>query len=146
MVTAIEKPIPERLRNGAVALGNLWRSKVTCPEGWRADECSCAKKMPFCAAKVQWLMLAVMDGRDPVEGDYGLAIMMSGQEWGLTGLRLAVDIPEAGQYKIGRGGDGAMVDFVRLAENPKAALSVLVLMKSFPGSKMEFPQEETVPA
>lgn len=145
MPTLADKPISERLRNGAVALGKLWR-QVKCPEGWRADECSCAKKSPFCAAKVQWLLLAMRDDRDPEEGDFGLALMMLASEWDQTGLRMAIDIPEAGEYKWGRGGAGLMADFGRLAKNPKAALSVLVLMKSFPGSKMEFPKEETVPA
>lgn len=140
-----EKPVALRLKNGAVALGKLWKAKDRCRDGWSAYLCSCVKKTAFCNAKLQWMLMAIGEGRDQEDGDFGVALMMTASEWDLTGLTLRIEIPGSGEFKISPKADTSMTYLGKLAENAESAKSVLLLMKSFPGAKMEFPEEE-IPA
>jgi hypothetical protein len=137
-----EKPVAERLKNGAVMLGKLWKSKDRCRNGWSAYLCSCAKKTAFCNTKLHWLILATGEGRELEDGEFGIALMMTASEWDMTGLVLRIEIPEAGEFRIAPKADTSMNHLGKLSENPESAKSVLMLMKSFPGAKMEFPEDE----
>jgi hypothetical protein len=131
------KTVEERLMKGARIIGELWRLKERCPKGFAAEECVCEKKTRFCKAKSQWLDLALIDAREPIEGEYDLALMMKGLEWDATGLTLKWDLEGVGLINVGTKGNLKMADLIALMENPESARSVLGLMKSFPGSQVQ---------
>jgi hypothetical protein len=139
-----QKPVSERLKNGATQLGKLWRSKVRCQDGWDAYLCGCVKKSAFCVGKLQWIMLAASEGRPQEDGEFGLALMMTASEWDLTGLSMEVEIEDSGTFKLGQKAESTMKDFGELSKDPESAKSVLMVMKKFGGSSMELPEEELV--
>lgn len=117
-------------------------SKARCKSGWSADECGCLKPSRFCKAKLQWVLLAIEEGRDVEAGAFGLVHMMKASEWDLTGLVMKVEIPGTGNFRIGKEAEGTMTELANLSVEAEAAKSVLLLLKSFPGAKMEFPKDE----
>lgn len=144
----------ERLKNGAVLLGELWRANERCASGWaitmgsitddvNTEEavetwaCRCPEKNKFCKAKTHWLKLAVLDLREPKGGEYGLAAMMTAQEWNLTKLTYSVDIPDLGVIGIGPKGVVDAVGFAKLHETPDCRAAILRLLKVFKGAKIE---------
>lgn len=87
------------------------------------------------------MLLALEAEREIEEGDFGLALMMTVSEWDATGLVMQVEIPGTGKFRIGKEAEGTMTELSNLSDNPESAKSVLLLLKSFPGAKMEFPKD-----
>lgn len=122
----------ERLMIGAAKMGELWLKGERCAEGWRSGECSCNPETMFCRAKKLWIRLALENGRMIEDGEFDLALLMTGREWDHTGLSLNVEFPEVGIVKIGSKG---MIRMADLAKTPPETLaSVLKILKNFPDS------------
>jgi hypothetical protein len=140
-------PVADRLKRGAAMLGELWRKGIRCSEEWSvlcpdADptliaECFCETKTTFCHAKIQWLKLAMDSGREIVDGEFGLILAMNGSEWDASGLTVKFDIPGVGIHGIGPAGVMGRQDILKLCEAPDTLGSILNMMKSFPGMKVE---------
>jgi hypothetical protein len=140
-------PVSERLKRGAAILGDLWRKGVHCNEEWgvlcpeedpfKAVDCFCDPKTPFCKAKKQWLDMASREGRDLVQGPFGLMITMEGSEWDASGLSVKFDFPDVGAHLIGPKGIMGRQDMIKLTESPDALASIVRMMKAFPGMKVE---------
>jgi hypothetical protein len=123
-----------RLLKGCRVLGEFWRSKERCAEGWKAVECSCETKTKFCKAKAQWVDLALKDGRMVEEGEFGLAVMMKASEWDATGLVMTVEIDGVGPIKIGAKGNINMTELGKVT--PETLPSILKIFKFFPDSQI----------
>jgi hypothetical protein len=138
-----ERPVEERLREGAKILGQLWRKNVRCESGWRVQsdrgypDCPCKAPGAFCRAKIQWAILALGAGRVLEEGPFGLLATMTVSEIDLSGVSIIADVSGMAGFKIGRGGNARATDLIELARDPESAVSVLSLLKAFPGSRME---------
>lgn len=149
---AEDRPTTERLAAGAKVLGNLWRRKERCKEGWRVSseevdgilhpDCPCSPQTKFCVAKLQWTLLAIGAGREPSEGPFGLIEMMTVSELDLLGTPVNVEIGGVGAFRVGTGGNAAACDLIDLSKDAESAKHVLGIMKAFPGSKMSFQKEE----
>lgn len=126
--------IKERLLKGCKVLGNFWRSKERCAEGWKSTECACKPKAKFCKAKAQWVDLALQDGRMLEEGEYGTAMMMTAAEWDETGLSLIVDIQDIGKVDVGQKGVISMKELAKVT--PETMPSILKIFKFFPDSQV----------
>lgn len=139
-----DRPVRERLAAGAKFLGDLWRKGIRCEGGWRAlsdrgyPDCPCKTKTKFCIAKIQWLLLAVSEGRELSEGPFGTLETMTVKELDLSGVTIVADIAGMAGFQVGSRGSARAQDLVDLARDPKSATTVLSLMKGFPGSRMEF--------
>jgi hypothetical protein len=138
----------ERLKKGAFILGDLWRKNIRCSEEWSvlvleedittAVDCFCEPKNAFCKAKKQWLTLAWTEElRLPVSGPFGVLETMKGSEWDATGLSVSFDFPGVGVHSIGPKGVMKREDIVKLFDAPDTLGSIVKLMKSFPGMKVE---------
>jgi len=126
--------IKERLLKGCKVLGNFWRTKERCAEGWKSTECACGPKTKFCKAKAQWVDLALQDGRMLEEGEYGVAMMMRAEEWDETGLSLIVDIPDIGKVDVGQKGVISIKELAKVT--PETMPSILKIFKFFPDSQV----------
>jgi hypothetical protein len=139
-------PLPDRLINGARILGTAWRSGDRCEKGWSLESadadgeewiCACPKRTRFCKAKVQWLTLAIRDGRIPEPGSMALAVLMNAAEWDVTGVAMTMDLGAAGSVKVGTGPKAAIsrTRLERLSkEAPETLAAVLKVTKIFPGT------------
>lgn len=142
-----EKPLNERLLEGARVLGALFRSGQKCKGGFRlvaddgAPDCPCQAPTKFCKAKIQWALLALSAERDLEEGEYGLILTMRLSELEASGFTVTFEFPETGALKAGPKGACTTRDLVELWKDPESAGHVLRLMARFPGSKMEFPKK-----
>lgn len=144
----------ERLRNGAALLGKLWSAGERCASGWGLEmkgvedtdgtkeveswACRCPERGKFCKAKIHWLKLALIELRDPLDGPFGLAEMMTPEEWDLTGRTRKVEVPGIGT--IGLGGPNGLTgatDWAKLREAPECLESIVRLLKAFPKAKIE---------
>jgi len=159
-MSVLEKPTSERLLEGAKQIGNYYRAGGRCKTmGWNIklaedaescevlltleDLCQCgSKETIFCKAKVKWLLLALVEPREIVPGEFGLALTMTGKEWDATGLTLTWMSSEIGEVKVGPKSGITMKSLRELGANPESGLTTLKLMKAFPGSKMEFEKSE----
>lgn len=161
-MSVAERPTAERLLDGATQIGAFYRAGDRCATmGWSVkpvpgaescevqiepeELCRCgAKSTRFCKAKVKWLHLALAEPRDICSGDYGLALTMSGKEWDATSLSLVWDAPEIGNVKVGKKADVTMADLLALGVDPMSGRTTLILMKKFPGAKMEFEKPKAI--
>jgi len=155
-----EKPTSERLLEGAKAIGNYYRAGARCATmGWQIklvegaescevlidpeELCKCGNKATvFCKAKVKWLMLALIEPREIVGGEFGLALTMSGNEWDATGLILKWEAPMVGPIRIGPKTGVTMKNLKDLMGDPISGQTSLKLMVAFPGATMEFEAAE----
>lgn len=158
----MDPAIEERLKKGAVALGEYWRAGDRCATGWGVNPlaivdgedsekaierwaCSCEKKSRFCKAKALWFRLALMELREECAGEFGIALMMASYEWDLTGLTLKYPInqPAPGGKVIGIGQKGllTMGSLLNLMKVPETFVSTVQLMQAFPGAKIDSIQE-----
>ncbi len=158
----MDPAIEDRLKKGAVALGEYWRAGDRCMTGWgvtptaiaagddpeKAVErwaCSCEKKSRFCKAKALWFKLALMELREECDGEYAIPFMMNSVEWDLTGLTLKYPInqPNPGGKVIGIGQKGllTMSSLKNLMKAPETLVSAVQLMQAFPGAKIDSVQE-----
>lgn len=154
----MDRPIEERLLNGARTLGQFWRNNERCvTQGWSVkraegasgvfipEPCTCNPTTRFCRAKIQWLTLAgTQEDREMVEGDHGLALSMWGREWDATGLTLSWDYLGMGVVRVGPKGGVDMTGLRKLGADPVSGCVTLKLMARFSGSKIAF--EEVVKA
>jgi hypothetical protein len=142
-VSIDEIPIAERVLNGAKLLGQLWRAGERCASGWSLGKeagCSCGEAgTKFCKARELWVSLAVIDGRDPLEGEFALALMMKASEWDATGLVMTAEPSQIGLVTIGPkpASEVTMLELASLARSPDSAGGILKLMRKFPGSVMD---------
>lgn len=157
---AEERSTSERLLEGAKAIGEYFRAGRRCATmGWGIklaegaescevqiepeELCKCgAKATVFCKAKLKWLMLALVEPREIVAGDYGLALTMSGDEWDATGLILQWDEPGIGKVRIGPKTGVTMKILKELMADPLSGRTSLRLKVAFPGSTVEFEKPE----
>lgn len=155
-----ERPIRERLLEGAKQIGAYYRAGDRCQTmGWAVkamegaesceaqvdpeELCKCGPKATrFCKAKVKWIILAMTEPRDIEVGDLGLALTMSGNEWDATGLTLLWSAP-FGKFKVGgKKGMATFRDLKELMPDPLSGVTTLKLLVAFDGSKMEFEKRE----
>lgn len=124
-----------RLLKGAGYLGKLWQGNVRCQSGFKLA-CACEPKTKFCEAKALWLKLAGEDSRvvGGSEDEFAVVNLMTLPEREATGLTVTVDYPGVGPVRVGPSGDipwklhGAM--------DPDSVKSVLMILKTFAGSKV----------
>lgn len=129
-----------RLLKGSTMLGELWKKQIRC-QNWSVD-CSCETPTQFCEGKKLWLRLAVEDKREIDLGEYGILMTMTASELDATGLQVTVDLGEGvGQVTVGGGKSTIkMRDLWKLStELPEVFQSTLLVMKAFPGAKVEVP-------
>lgn len=146
--------VEERLRKGAVMLGKFWTAGQRCAMGWSVKEtdfpegedvfkvierwaCQCPQKTDFCKAKSHWFKLAMSDLRFHLEDEYGVALMMTAEEWDLTALTMKVDMGEHGVVSIGSKGVMSMGDLNKLRKAPDTLGSMLRVMKTFKGMRIQ---------
>lgn len=130
----------ERLKNGAVFLGKLWKTPdQRCPSGWSLNECECVPLKKFCVARNLWLVLGIETCRDLEEGPFGLATAMTASEWDSTGLAMKIDHPKVGVINIGSAPScvTGMVDMGKMMDAPEVLESTLRVLKAFPKSRVE---------
>ncbi len=154
----MDPAIEDRLKKGAVALGEYWRAGDRCMTGWgvtptaiaagedaeKAVErwaCSCEKKSRFCKAKALWFKLALMELREECDGEYAIALMMTATEWDLTGLTLKYPIkqpaPDGKVIGIGQKCRITMSTMRNLMKASETLPSVVGLIEAFPGATIE---------
>lgn len=140
-----------RLLKGSRVLGQFWLAGDRCQEGWsvhgikppegvevpKAPECVCEKKSRFCKAKVQWINLAIEEGRGLLDDPYGIPLMMMASDWDATGLTLKIDLPEIGMVGIGPNGITSMTELAKISQAPESLHSMMNIWKMFPGSRVE---------
>jgi hypothetical protein len=139
--------VSDRLKKGAAILGRLWKDNVRCPEAWsvilegndpgKPLDCFCEEKTKFCKGKKQWLDLVGKEKRPVYQGEYGLIETLTGKEFEASGLTVKIDFEGVGIQGIGPGGVMGLSDMVKLCAAPDTLGSILGLMKSFPGMKVE---------
>jgi hypothetical protein len=142
-------PYPERLKNGAKILGQLWKDlDQRCPMAWSLDNCTCQPLKKFCQGRLKWLTLAVEAGRELQEDQYGIVLTMTASEWDATGLTLKLDHPGVGMILVGSGSDSVtgMVDMAKMMDAPEVLESTLRVMKAFPRSKVDSIEDVSVAA
>lgn len=135
-------PTAERLKNGAMMLGSLWREGSTCRDGW-ARACTCEEATKFCQAKAQWLALAAQDpdGRElPKEDDgYYVILAMRASEMTASGITFEMEIETDEGKRLVRVGPRAQIpwaDLLKLMDRPDTLTSVLKVMERFPQSRV----------
>jgi hypothetical protein len=140
-------PLPERLKNGAKKLGQLWKiPEERCVSGWSLDPCTCQPTKKFCRAKDLWLTLAIEAGRDLDYDPFGLALAMTASEWDETGLLLRMSHPEIGEVLVGSGPKKMtmMQDLLSLMSTPDSLKDILMVMKTFENSRVFGVEEAAV--
>lgn len=140
MTTKLQPPLAERLKKGAVILGELWKiPENRCPVGWSLEECDCQPKKKFCINRLHWIILAIEDARDLEEGPYGLALAMTASEWDSTKLLMKLNHPTIKDLAVGasKGSFMTMVDMAKLMEEPAALEGICIVMKTFENSKVQ---------
>lgn len=141
-------PLPERLKNGAKKLGQLWKiPEERCASGWSLDPCTCQPTKKFCRAKELWLTLALEAGRDLDYDPFGLALAMTAAEWDETGLLLRMSHPEIGEVLVGSGPKKMtmMQDLLSLMRTPDSLKDILMVMKTFENSRVFGVEESATP-
>lgn len=141
-------PLPERLKNGAKKLGQLWKiQEERCASGWSLDPCTCQPTKKFCRAKELWLTLALEAGRDLDYDPFGLALAMTAAEWDETGLLLRMSHPEIGEVLVGSGPKKMtmMQDLLSLMRTPDSLKDILMVMKTFENSRVFGVEESATP-
>jgi hypothetical protein len=126
-------PISERLKNGAKILGVLWRSGQRCAGGFHLG-CQCSKMTKFCVAKLQWVTMAIGEGREMGDGPYGLVESMTAAEFVASALTISIDISGVGTYKVGPKGSIKIPELIALATSPESVSRVFKVLDHFPGS------------
>lgn len=143
-------PLRERLKNGARKLGDLWRQKAErCDSGWALDPCKCQPTKKFCQAKNLWVTLAIddwlaslkrgdQDGREMDDGPFGVAVSMTSQEWDETQVLMKVVHPQIGEILVGTAKDKMtrMQDLANMLSTPDELKDILMVMKTFPNSRV----------
>jgi hypothetical protein len=140
-------PLPERLKKGAAFLGQLWKDPTQrCIAGWTLDSCTCEFPTKFCKARMQWISLAIEQGRDLEEDPHGLALAMTATEWDATGLTMKVQHPQIGEFKLGSSLDSVtgMVPVAQMMHDSEVLASTLRVMRAFPKSKYEGMEEAPI--
>lgn len=128
----------ERLKKGAVILGQYWKLEAErCPTGWSLDDCVCEPKKKFCKARMQWLELAIEDGRE-LDGPFAMALAMTGEEWDMTRVGLKME-HEGVSFSVGTSEECVMskVDLEKMMKAPQGLSCILRVMKAFPKSSIQ---------
>lgn len=132
-------PLPERLKNGAKKLGEIWKTPTErCSAGWSLESCACQPTKRFCNVRSLWITLAIEAGRDLEDDPFGLALAMTATEWDETGLVLKVAHPEIGELLVGSGPKRMtmMQDLLSLMSTPESLKDILMVMKTFENSRV----------
>lgn len=140
-------PLSERLKKGAGVLGQIWKDPTQrCVAGWSIDGCTCEFPNKFCKARIQWLTLAVEDGRELQEDPYGIALAMTASEWDSTLLSMKIEHPKVPPFFVGANQDSimTMADMVKLMEEPDVLESMYYVLKAFPKAKVQGIEEAAV--
>lgn len=126
----------ERLLKGAGVLGGWWRAEAErCSDGWSVA-CSDAREKKFCIAKRQWILLAIEEGREIYDEEYGLALSMTASEWDGTGLTMKFEA-DGIVHRVGKAGTASMENLLGLMKISEVVPSMLKVMANFPGSRIE---------
>lgn len=158
----MDPEVEKKLKEGAIFLGKMWRDGQRCSSGWdikvtefpegedafkvmKGWACRCSEKSKFCKGKAQWLNLAIGDLREPVDGPYGIPLMMTAEEWDLTKLTMNVEMEGIGTVSIGPNGTMIMVDLLKHMSAPEGLKSTLRVLKAFPNARVEGVQEADAP-
>lgn len=142
-------PLPDRLKNGAKKLGELWKNPAErCAAGWAFDSCACQPEKKFCRAKTLWLTIALEAGRELEDGPFGLVLAMTAAEWDGTGLLLKMLHPEIGEVLVGSGPRRMtmMQDLLSLMSSPDSLKDIMMVMKTFENSRVIGVEESATPA
>ncbi len=137
-MTTPSAPPLERLRHGSKILGNYWRRGDRCASKW-AISCEDAsdQQTHFCRAKMQWVELALSQGREFSEtSQYAIIEAMKLSEFEASALTMQVEHPTHGLVKVGPKGPLSLRELGTLAAVPGAVPGTLKVMTAFPGARI----------
>jgi hypothetical protein len=129
--------LPGRLSKGAEILGQFWRDKVRCKNGWR-QTCSCGSETSrFCEVKAKWLgLLQEFHGGWPYDlvgnEEYFVIEAMTVRQFEASGLTALVQVPGARKpLRIGPKGTQwrTLIDLACLPEGDDLASGLEAVMK-----------------